>query len=59
MKLTPNKQYTVTKKIKIHTKPLVECVVLMTGVFVKETDKYLIFCGFKVKKSVIQNIEKV
>ena len=57
--MQPNKTYTVTKKIKLHTKPLVECVVPMTGVFVKETDKWLIFRGFKVKKSVIQNIEKV
>ena len=57
--MQPNETYTVTKKIKLHTKPLKECVVSMTGVFVKETDKWLIFRGFKVKKSVIQNIEKV
>ena len=57
--MQPGKTYTVTKKIKLHTKPLIECVVSMTGVFVKETDKYCVFRGFKVRKSVIQNIEKV
>lgn len=54
--MTPNKTYTVTKRIKIHTKPLAEIDVPMTGLFVKETDAYYIFRGFKVRKSVVTSI---
>lgn len=57
MDLTPNKTYTVTKKIKIHTKPLAEINVPMTGLFVKETDFYYIFRGFRVNKSVVASIK--
>ena len=58
MKLTPNKTYTVTKKIKIHTKPLREVAVPLTGVFIKETAHSLIFRSFRVKKSVVVSIEE-
>lgn len=60
MKLTrtPNKTYTVTKKIKLHTKPLREVTFPLTGVFVKETAHSLIFRGFWVKKSVVVSIEE-
>ncbi len=58
MSMQPNKMYTVVKKIKIHTSPLVQVVVPQTGLFVKETDSYLIFRGFKVKKSVVVDIKE-
>ena len=57
MKLQPNKTYTITKKIKIHTKPLREVSVPHTGVFIKETAHSLIFRGFWVKKSVVVSIK--
>lgn len=58
MNMQPNKAYTVTKKIKIHTSPLVEVVIPQTGLFVKQTDSYLIFRGFKVRKSSVINIKE-
>lgn len=53
------KMYTITKKIKIHTKPLVEIVVPQTGLFVTETDKYFFFRGFKVRKDCVLYIENL
>ena len=58
MKMQPNKMYTVVKKIKIHTSPLVEVVVPQTGAFVKETDAYLCFRGFKVRKACVVDIKE-
>ena len=58
MKLIPNQTYTVTKKIKIHTKPLTEVCVTQTGIFVKQTSSYLIFRGFKVRKSCVTQVTK-
>ena len=57
MKLIPNQTYTVTKKIKIHTKPLTEVCVTQTGIFVKHTNSYLIFRGYRVRKSCVIKIE--
>ena len=55
MKLHPYKQYSVVKKIKIHTQPLREVHVQCTGRFLKETNHSLIFEGFRVcKKNVVQ-----
>ena len=59
MKLLPGKMYTVAKRIKIHTKPLCEVVVSQTGRFVKQTDSYLIFAGFKVRKQCVVSVEEV
>ena len=59
MNMQPNKMYTVVKEIKIHTKPLQKVVVPQTGLFVKQTDTYLIFRGFKVRKECIKQIEEV
>lgn len=58
MKMQPNKMYTVTKRIKIPTSPLVEVVVPQTGAFVKETAAYLIFRGFKVRKACVVDIKE-
>lgn len=55
--MSPNKTYTVTKKIKLHTKPLVQAVISMTGLFEKETTSYYVFRGFKVRKSTIVSIK--
>lgn len=57
MNLQPNKTYTVVKKIKVHTSPLVEVVIPQTGLFVKQTASYLIFRGFKVRKCCVINIK--
>ena len=59
MELVPNKTYRVVKKIKIHTKPLAEVVVPMTGIFVKQTAAHYIFAGFKVRKSNVISIQYV
>jgi hypothetical protein len=56
--MIPNQTYTICKKIKIHTKPLATVVVSQTGLFVKETDKYLCFRGFKVRKDCVVQISK-
>jgi hypothetical protein len=58
MNLKPNKMYTVVKKIKLHTKPLVEIQVPQTGLFVKQTDKCLIFRGFKVRKCCVISVKE-
>lgn len=58
MKAIPNKTYTVVKRIKIHTKPLVEIEVPQTGVFVKETASHLVFRGFRVRKHCVVSIEQ-
>ena len=54
-----NKLYEVTKRIKIHTKPLVICNVVLTGKFKKETDSMFIFDNFRVTKSVLLSIKDV
>lgn len=59
MKLIPNKPYSVTKKIKIHTKPLQEVFVTQTGIYVKETNSYFIFRGFKVRKLCVTQVQEV
>ena len=54
-----NKLYEVTKRIKIHTKPLVICNVVLTGKFKKETDSMFIFDNFRVNKRVVISIKEV
>lgn len=53
-----NKKYLVTKKIKIHTSPLIEVEVVKQGRFLKETSKYYIFDSFRVQKQVVVKIEE-
>lgn len=59
MELVPNKKYTIAKKIKIHTKPLTEVLVEQTGIFIKQTDAYYIFLGFRVRKACTVLIKEV
>ena len=56
--MTRGKEYEVTKRIKLHTKPLVEEEIVKTGLFLKETDKSFIFDDFKVSKSTVIKIEE-
>ena len=58
MKMQPNKMYTVTKKIKLHTSPVREVVVPQTGAFAKETDDFLVFRGFRVRKACVVDIKE-
>lgn len=57
--LIAGKNYRVTKTIKLHTRPLRVANVVQYGKFVRETKLCLVFGGFKVRKSVITNIEAV
>lgn len=50
--------YKVTKHIKLHTKPLHETDVSITGRFVKETESYYYFDWFRVRKANIVEIVK-
>lgn len=50
--------YKVTKHIKLHTKPLCEADVSITGRFVKETESYYYFDRFRVRKANIVEIVK-
>lgn len=59
MNLKPNNLYSVVKKIKIHTKPLREVVVSQTGLFVKQTDLYLMFVGFRVRKDCVVSVAEL
>ena len=59
MNLKTNHLYSVVKKIKIHTKPLIEVVVPQTGLFVKQTDTYLVFAGFKVRKECVVSVTEL
>lgn len=59
MNLKKNHLYSVVKKIKIHTKPLTEVVVSQTGLFVKQTDTYLVFVGFKVRKQCVVSVTEL
>ena len=57
--MTVNKKYKVTKRIKIHTLPLVEADVIQQGKFVKETAQSFVFDHFAVRKRLVIKIEKV
>ena len=57
--MTVGNPYKVTKKIKIHTKPLREVEVIASGVFKKETSKLYVFDDFKVLKTNVTMIEEV
>ena len=57
--MTIGKTYKITKRIKIHTKPLVMVEVIKTGVFLKETTKSYLFDDFRVGKKVVVNIEEL
>jgi hypothetical protein len=50
--------YEIIKRIKVHTKPLVTCDVILTGKFEKETKMLFVFDNFKVRKNVIVSIKE-
>ena len=54
--MTTNHRYRVTIKIKAHTSPLREIEYDKEGVFVKETQSYLVFDSFRVRKTNAVNI---
>lgn len=56
--MTVGNPYKVTKKIKLHTNPLVNAEIVKTGFFERETDKSYIFDKFKVSKAVVVKIEE-
>lgn len=47
------KLYRVIKRVKIHTKPLIEADVVQIGKFIKETPKRFVFDEFQVYKANI------
>jgi len=52
------KVYEITKRIKLHTKPLYEADIMLTGRYVRESQNWYIFDRFKVKKAnVIKIVE--
>ena len=51
--------YRITKRVKIHTSPLVMADVVKEGVYMKETQKNYIFDTFRVSKDVVIKVEKV
>lgn len=57
--MTKGKGYEITKKIKLHTKPLREEEIIKEGIFMKETAKTYIFDDFKVSKSTVIKIEEM
>lgn len=57
--LVTGKQYCVTKKIKLHTKPLFEVEVTRQGTFKKETKTYYIFDDFRVRKCNVILLKEV
>ena len=50
--------YNVTKRIKIHTSPLVEVRITLQGAFVRESTAQYIFDSFRVRKENVERIEK-
>lgn len=57
--MTIGNEYKVTKKIKIHTKPLVEVQITLQGIFKCESKAYYIFDSFRARKENIISIERV
>lgn len=55
--MTCQKNYVVTKKIKLHTSPLREAEVVREGKFLGETPKWYLFEGFRVSKNTFVRAE--
>lgn len=59
MEMVTGKRYLITKRIKLHTKPLIFANITLDGVFKYATDGWDCFNGFRVKKSnVIETKER-
>ena len=52
------KIYKVTKRIKLHTKPLYEADITVIGRYVRENEKWYIFDTFKCKKDNVIEIKE-
>ena len=57
--MTSNKLYKVTKRIKLHTKPLREALTVQEGIFIRETAANYIFNNFWARKSNVVKIEEI
>ena len=56
--MTVGKEYEVTTKIKLHTKPLRVAQIKRAGRFVKETEKHYIFSNFRNRKENVISINE-
>ena len=54
--MRPGSRYMLTIKIKLHTSPLKTLEYEREGKFVKESQSYFIFDGFRVRKANVINI---
>lgn len=54
--LQRNSTYEVTKQIKLHTKPTRIAQIKQTGAFIGESEYYLFFHGFRVRKANVVSI---
>ena len=52
------KEYEVTKRIKLHTKPIRVAQITQVGRFVKETQRHYIFSDFRVRKDNVISIKE-
>ena len=57
--LIKGETYSVMKKIKIHTKPLIEVCITLQGTYKKTTSNYYIFDSFKVNKNNVLHIGRM
>lgn len=58
MEMTTGTRYLITKRIKLHTKPLRFANITLEGAFKYATDGWYCFNGFRVKKSVVIEIKE-
>lgn len=52
-------RYKVTEKIKLHTSPLRECIYDKEGVFIRASNSYYVFDGFRVRKANVIKMQEV
>ena len=57
--MVSGRKYIVTKRIKLHTKPLRTAVITEQGIFEKETATRYVFDNFSVNKSTVIKIKPV
>ena len=58
MDMVMGKRYLITKRIKLHTKPLRFANIPLNGVFKYATDDWYYFNEFKAKKSNVISIKE-
>ena len=57
--MTQGRKYEITKRIKLHTKPLYVGEIVQKGTFVQETEHHYFFDRFRVRKANIIRIREV